>query len=72
MLNPINHARTRIDMHRNRGSDLTQPDLQPRDRAVVLERDRVRWLRLFEQNFRVDKWNLRLGYAAARSGSVVK
>ena len=42
MLNPINHARTRIDMHRNRGSDLTQPDLQPMDRAVVLERDRER------------------------------
>ena len=29
-----------------------------------------RWLRIFEQNFRADKWNLCQGYAASRSGSL--
>ena len=32
----------------------------------------VRWLRILEQNFRADKWNLCQGYAASRSGSFVK
>jgi hypothetical protein len=31
-----------------------------------------RWLRIFEQNFRADKWNLCQGYAASRIGSFVK
>jgi hypothetical protein len=31
---------------------------------------RKRWLRIFEQNFRADKWNLCQGYAASRSGSL--
>ena len=34
--------------------------------------DTERWSRFFEQNFRVAKWNLCRGYAAARSGSSVK
>ena len=32
----------------------------------------VRRPRSFEQNFRVDKWNVYRGYAATRSGSFVK
>jgi hypothetical protein len=31
-----------------------------------------RWLRIFEQNFRADKWNLCQGYAASRIGGFVK
>ena len=38
----------------------------------VSERGKKRWSRFFEQNFRVAKWNLCRGYAAARSGSSVK
>src|SRR5215471_17008779 len=32
----------------------------------------MRWLRMFEQNFRADKWNLCQGYAASRIGGFVK
>jgi hypothetical protein len=38
----------------------------------VTEGDVQRWPRIFEQKFRVDKWNVYLGYAASRSGSFVK
>jgi hypothetical protein len=43
------------------------------DDAYEKARDgKERWSRFFEQNFRVAKWNLCRGYAAARSGSSVK
>ena len=41
--------------------------------AIGFARDLVlRRPRSFEQNFRVDKWNVYRGYAATRSGSFVK
>jgi hypothetical protein len=42
------------------------------EREIGSKAAEQRWSRFFEQNFRVAKWNLCRGYAAARSGSSVK
>ncbi len=52
-------------------STTTEVGLKPFISAVAYTYglNEVRWLRFFEQNFRVVKWIVGRGYAAVRSGS---